>query len=63
MTVILFGNFYGPDFKMLNIKVYKTVLTVVLHRCVTWALPLRVQHKLQVFENKVLRKICLRRVK
>jgi hypothetical protein len=42
----------------LKIKVYKTViLPVVLYGCETWSLTLRVEHRLRVFENRVLRRI------
>jgi hypothetical protein len=42
----------------LKIKIYKTViLPVVLYRCETWSLTLGEEHKLRVFENRVLRKI------
>jgi hypothetical protein len=35
---------------------YKTVLLpVVLYGCETWSLTLREEHKLRVFENRVLR--------
>jgi hypothetical protein len=44
--------------KNLKIKIYKTVIfPVVLHGCETWSLTLREEHKLKVFENRVLRKI------
>jgi hypothetical protein len=37
---------------------YKTIiLPVVLYWCETWYLTLREEHKLRVFENKVLRRI------
>jgi hypothetical protein len=36
--------------------IYKTIsLPVVLYGCETWSLTLRVEHKLRVFENGVLR--------
>jgi hypothetical protein len=36
--------------------IYKTIiLPVVLYRCETWSLTLRQEHKLRVFENRVLR--------
>jgi hypothetical protein len=42
--------------KNLKIKIYKTVvLPVVLHGCETWSLTLREEHRLTIFENKVLR--------
>ena len=44
--------------KKLKVKTYKTIiLPVVLYGCETWSLTLREEHKLRVFENKVLRKI------
>ncbi|KAJ4432361.1 hypothetical protein ANN_20980 [Periplaneta americana] len=44
--------------KNLNVRIYKTViLPVVLSGCETWTLTLREEHRLRVFENKVLRKI------
>jgi hypothetical protein len=44
--------------KNLNIKIYKTViLPVVLYGCQTWSLTLGEEHRLRVFENRVLRRI------
>ncbi|KAJ4431175.1 hypothetical protein ANN_19772 [Periplaneta americana] len=44
--------------KYLKVRIYKTViLLVVLYGCETWTLTLREEHRLRVFENKVLRKI------
>jgi hypothetical protein len=44
--------------KNLKIKIYKTViLPVVLYGCETWSLTLGEDHRLRVFENRVLRKI------
>ena len=44
--------------KKLKVKTYKTIiLPVVLYGCETWSLTLREEHRLRVFENKVLRKI------
>jgi hypothetical protein len=41
-----------------KIKIYRTViLPVMLYRCETWSLSLREEHRLRVFENRVLRKI------
>jgi hypothetical protein len=41
-----------------KIKIYKTViLPVVLYGCETWSLTLREEHRLRVFENRVLRRI------
>jgi hypothetical protein len=39
-------------------KIYRTIiLPVVLYGCETWSLALREEHKLRVFENRVLRRI------
>jgi hypothetical protein len=40
----------------MNVKIYKTmVLPVVPYGCETWSLTLREEHKLRVFENRVLK--------
>jgi hypothetical protein len=44
--------------KNLKIKIYKIViLQVVLYVCESWSLTLREEHRLRVFENRLLRKI------
>jgi hypothetical protein len=44
--------------KNLKIKIYKTViLLVVLYGCETWSLTSREEHRLRVFENRVLKRI------
>jgi hypothetical protein len=44
--------------KELKIKIYKTViLPVVLYGCETWSSAFGKEHRLRVFENRVLRKI------
>ena len=44
--------------KKLEVNTYKTIiLPIVLYGCETWSLTLREEHRLKVFENKVLRKI------
>jgi hypothetical protein len=41
-----------------KVKTYKTIiLPIVLHGCETWSLTLREEHRLRVFENRVLRRI------
>jgi hypothetical protein len=41
-----------------KIGIYKTIiLPVVLYGCETWSLILREEHRLRVFENRVLRRI------
>jgi hypothetical protein len=42
--------------KNANVRIHKTIiLPVVLYRCKTWSLTVRQEHKLRVFENRVLR--------
>jgi hypothetical protein len=42
----------------LKFKIYKPIiLSVVLYGCETWSLTLREEHRLRVFENRVLRGI------
>jgi hypothetical protein len=41
----------------LKVKIYKTIILPVLYGCDTWSLTLREEHRLRVFENRVLRGI------
>jgi hypothetical protein len=44
--------------KNLKIKIYRIItLPVVLYGCEAWSLTLREEHRLRVFENRVLRRI------
>jgi hypothetical protein len=44
--------------KNIKIRICKTiVLSVVLYGCETWSLTLREEHRVRVFENRVLRRI------
>jgi hypothetical protein len=44
--------------KHLKIRIYRTIiLPVVLYGCETWSLTLREEHRLRVFENRMLRRI------
>jgi hypothetical protein len=44
--------------KNLEIKIYRTIiLPVVLYGCKTWSLTLREEHRLRVFDNRVLRRV------
>jgi hypothetical protein len=46
----------------IKIKIYKSIiLPVVLYGCETWSLTLREEHRLRVFENRVLRRYLDRR--
>ena len=42
----------------LKIKIYRTIiLPIILYGCETWSFTLRVECRLRVFENRVLRRI------
>jgi len=44
--------------KNVKIKIQRTImLPVVLYGCDTWSLTLREEHRIRVFENRVLRRI------
>jgi hypothetical protein len=44
--------------KNVRIRIYKIIiLPVVLYACETWSLTLREEHRLKVFENRMLRRI------
>jgi hypothetical protein len=48
--------------KKVKIRIYETIiLPVVLYGSETWSLTLREDHKLRVFENRVLRRIYIPR--
>jgi hypothetical protein len=41
-----------------KVRIYKTkILPVILYGCETWSLTVREEHKLRVFENRVLSRI------
>jgi hypothetical protein len=43
--------------RKVKVKTYKTIiLSVVLYGCETWSLSLWEEHRLRVFENRVLRR-------
>jgi hypothetical protein len=45
-------------YRNVQVKIYRTIiLPVVLYGCETWSLILREEHRLRVFENRVLRRI------
>jgi hypothetical protein len=49
---------FPSHIKNLKLKMYKTIiLPVVLYGCETWSLTLREEHRLRVFENRMLRRI------
>jgi hypothetical protein len=44
--------------KNIKIRIHRTkILYVVLYECETWSVTLREEHRLMVFENRVLRRI------
>jgi hypothetical protein len=50
--------FSGLLSKNLKIKIYRTIiLLVVLYGCEAWSLTLKEEHRLKVFENRVLRRV------
>ena len=56
--IIHLRKFYRPAAKKLKVNTCKTIiLPFILYGCETWSLTLREEHRLRVFENKVLRKI------
>jgi hypothetical protein len=51
----LFSRLLSENVK---IKIYKTIiLPIVLYACETWSLIVAEEHRLKVFENRVLRRI------
>jgi hypothetical protein len=51
----LFSSLLSTNIK---IKIYGTIIfPVILQGCETWFLTLREEHRLRVFENRVLRRI------
>jgi hypothetical protein len=48
----------SPALKNVKVRIYKTIiLPVVLYGCETWSPTVREEHKLRVFESRVLRRI------
>ena len=44
--------------KDIKVEIHRTIiLPVVLYGCETWSLTLREEHRLRVFENRVLRRL------
>ena len=51
-------NLFSSSMLSKYLKIYRTIiLPVVLYGCETWSLILREEHRLRVFENRVLRRI------
>jgi hypothetical protein len=41
-----------------NVKLYETIiLPLVMYGCETWSLPLKEEHRLRMFVNRVIREI------
>jgi hypothetical protein len=48
----------SPAVKNVKVRIYKIIiLPVILCGCETWSLIVREEHKLRVFENRVVRRI------
>jgi hypothetical protein len=43
--------------KLKNLSIITTILPIVLYVCDSWSLTLGEEHRLRVFENRVLRRI------
>jgi hypothetical protein len=43
--------------RYVKVKIYKTIILSYVYGCETWSLTLREEHRLKVFENRVLRRI------
>jgi hypothetical protein len=44
--------------KNIKVKIHKTIIfTLALYGCETWTLMLKEEHRLRVFENRVLRRM------
>ena len=48
---------YKQESTLACIQNYRIILSVVLYGCETWSLTLREEHRLRVFENRVLGRI------
>jgi hypothetical protein len=48
---------FGAELFVFQFAIQKYILPVVLYGCETWSLTLRAEHRLRVFENRVLRRI------
>ena len=50
--------FFSSLTKNMKIKTYRTIiLPIVLYGCKTWLLTIREEHRLRMFEKRVLRRI------
>jgi hypothetical protein len=56
---LLVSYFVGnvKNLELVDVFYLKAILPVVLYGCETWSLTLREEHRLRVFENRVLRRI------
>jgi hypothetical protein len=60
MLVTVLCRFLLPScliYRNLKIKICKTLILLASYGCVTWSLTLREEHRLRVFENRVLRRV------
>ena len=54
VQTLLYSRLLSKNWKL---KIYKTILPVVLYGCEAWSLTLREESRLRVFENRILRRI------
>jgi hypothetical protein len=47
----------SQDYNLISVTLCFVILPVVLYGCETWSLTLRKEHRLRVFENRMLRRI------
>jgi hypothetical protein len=57
MSIMVLGYLTIYNFILLELEYKTIILPVVLYGCENWCLTLREEHRLRVFENKVLRRI------
>ena len=51
-------NLLSSSLLVKNIKIYRTIIwPVVLYGCETWLLTIREEHRLRMFEKRVLKRI------
>jgi uncharacterized membrane protein len=56
-AIILILNIRKISKKKVKVKTYKIIILLLVCACQTWSLTLREEHRLRVFENRVLRRI------
>jgi hypothetical protein len=58
LLTLQFRTFFSSNLsKNVKIKMYETTILLFLYRYETWSLTLREEHRLRVFEKRMLRRI------